>query len=67
MDPRTNLIDAPGPLMIDTLKRSGYQSDSNIYLVHFLKELGDAIVWMSTFTGENYLFFGFVLYVLFSL
>eukprot|EP00008_Paramoeba_atlantica_P001983 CAMPEP_0201505174 /NCGR_PEP_ID=MMETSP0151_2-20130828/85618_1 /ASSEMBLY_ACC=CAM_ASM_000257 /TAXON_ID=200890 /ORGANISM="Paramoeba atlantica, Strain 621/1 / CCAP 1560/9" /LENGTH=471 /DNA_ID=CAMNT_0047899001 /DNA_START=812 /DNA_END=2227 /DNA_ORIENTATION=- len=41
------LLNAPGPLMIDTLLRKGYQSDTNMFFVYFLKELADAVLWQS--------------------
>ena len=52
--------------MIDTLLRQGYQSDTNIYLVHFLKELGEALIWMSSLSGSVlHLFFFFFLFFFF--
>ena len=45
--------------MIDTLVREGLQSDTNIYLVHFLKELGEAVVWMSRFSGTFFILIPF--------
>ena len=41
------MLNAPGPLMIDTLRRSGYQADTNVFLVGFLQEMAEALLWQS--------------------
>jgi len=42
MDPQTDLLDAPGSLMIDVFIRGNYTTDSNAMLVGFLREFADA-------------------------
>ncbi len=33
------LVYAPGSLMIDTFRREGYTSDTNVAMVHLLREM----------------------------
>ena len=47
------MIRAPGPLMIDTLRREGYQADTNMFTIGFFKEMAEALTWQAEQTGVD--------------
>lgn len=41
-DPKMQLLFVPGPLWIDTFRRSEFASDTNVYMVHLLRDVAQA-------------------------
>ena len=51
IDPKVNLLKAPGSLMIDVFIRNNYTSDSNAMVVGFLRDFADAESVLGNHTG----------------